>query len=478
MKKWIVGLFVVLLLLAACEQEEPELSEQETVEETVVETVETEEIPEEIGPDEEGYFPLISEEAWQTQVIGAEGEADLAPPEEPVTALLEDETCVALLNEKYPSVKDWVVLFEEDTYRQMNTFDPYNNCYRWQYVPYRMAVLQTATRVGFDYLVAVSYDCCQVEQESGGYRPRQQTVLLARDDPEKEWKLGDLSEAQLIADEDEKSFSLWMAAEETALLVQVEQDYCTAKFVSNMAEQPPILVESLSLAKSQYGGADWLLDVKIGEEITNAYYRTADQTLYYFEDGAAYGHSPWLPQAYYMGFIHESYINFYDLTAADPGKIVKTLGGEGKGLSQKEVIFDRNSLSMDWGDLSTYAIFYYEEDGEHWNIARLDSRGNVLNFVETTLSVPQEGKNYITDAELLDGILSFKFHDSDETEKYYCLDIRPDSNHRLYVKELTFQLGLDESSQQNLAIGDKIGMWTLKELDFSNGPAYIGLFEY
>ena len=464
MSKRILSILLVLCLLNGCAKaEETPPKQEEIVEESIQATI----------PADEESLPFFTEEEWNILIEQEDGEADAAPPDEPIVPLLEDKSCIALLKEQYRGVTDWKVLFEEDVYKLMNMYDPYDNCYRQRYVPYRMAVLATEQNTEFDRLIVISYDYCDVEyvdSPAKGYRPHQQTVLLTMTGQEEQWKLGDLSKVQLVSDTNEKSFSLWLPEQEAALLVQVEMDYCSAQIAFHVTEQPPLVTEFLSLAKSQHGGADWLLDVKVGEETKRAYYRTADQTLHYFEDSSLEDTIPNLFESYYMGIFHEEYIHFYDLTAENPGGIVKTLGGEGRGLSQNAIILDQNSLGLDMGDFSTYSLCYYEKDGEFWKVACLDSRGNVQNLIETNLPVPQDGVNYIEKTDLLDGILSFNFHRSDESSEPYYMDIRAGMDNRVHSKELEFQLGLDENSRMDLTLGDKIGMWTLDKLDVSNDP--------
>lgn len=467
MSKKILCVLLCLCSLAACTVQETPPQQEEIVEESTQVTV----------PVEKESLPFFTEEEWAIFLEREDSEADTAPPIEPIVPFLESEACRNGLKELHRGVDDWSVLFEHDSYKKMRMYDPVSNCYRQQYVPYRICLLETKQHSEFDRLLAVSYDYCDVEHVNGpkqGYQVQRKSILLAEEGKEEEWKLGDLTEAKLVTEPEEPSFSLWLPEQERALLVQVEQDFCTLKLVEHMTEQPPIMIES-SHIKAQHGGidqmgADWILDVKLGEERKLAYYRTSTHTLHYFEDGLTEQSLPRFTEPYYLSLLKDDCMHFYDLEAEDPGKIVKTLGGEGNGLSEQRMILDRNSLTVDLEDMSTHVIFFQEADGEFWNIAKFDSRGNVQSLIQTTLPVPKDDANYLTHTELRGGILSFCFVHAGDEEKSYYMDVREGMDHGIYPQQVDFQLGFNEESRQLLTFGDKIGMWTLENLEMENDP--------
>ena len=390
-------------------------------------------LPEVTGPDEEGRFPLVSDEDFETWVD--QGPPDGAKPDSgTLTPFMENPKGTQWLAETYPQVTGWKVLAETQDYGWVpRMYDPYRYQWRDQWVPCYGVVLEAEGDESFDRVAVFARQEISVFQEGEAHRPTQELVICSWTGREEDWQMGDFSHWTITMPGSAYQLpAFWNGEEGRGLLLGYDGSCLPVK-----GEGPfcPIFA-GYEVGSFTDPGPGWeedrLLVLRSGAERQIVWYHASSRELTLLErdpDGA--------PQIFFLdsrtlAIQTDERISFYDLTQGPPrGEPDAVLGGNGEGLGADPVWIFYQIASLREGG-GSHAAAYYRPGEKEWRICTFDSSGQLLSDFPTGLEVVED---YLLELAYTQGLVYFGYYregsgQPDSLERY-CADARPGRDHTL-----------------------------------------------
>lgn len=395
------------------------------------------------GPDENGNFPLLTSSQWDRWVVYG-GKADTVMPTEPISSVLECEEFLRYLEEAYPNINDWEIIYEDCYYELTNCYDPYAYCFRDIYMPERFAVLKTEQSDKFDRLfVSTHEEYTVVSSYNGGYLSKRNFQSSCFEAFEADVQVGDMSGAEHYQTQYAVIRGLWFPEKQKMLY-----------FDSNWEGVYPIyeVTEPLCITSFGYFGK-WTYDINGNSFVTLTEERKNDLYFYVSENGGGhkediavyyyYGDTKTLkkieetdanrdysyPQLYFLDsetmiIENDRYINFYDVSAgADATVCTAKIGGEN---------FQSNNFIMEDKNISGRYLWVYKDVAENkYRMCTFDKEGNVLS--DFSLELSADGT--IGSVSYHNGLAYFSYHVYYDgrvlSSENYAVDARPGKEHVL-----------------------------------------------
>jgi len=384
------------------------------------------ELPVVSGPDENGYFPLISEALWNQYVIHSDKRAVM--PTTAITPFMESEDCRKLLSSIY-SGSQLEVLYEHRSYTLAeDMYDPYRYEYRDQYVPTWVVILKIENCNVFDRVVIAArqkYSASKSRDSNGeilGIKSKLHWDEVYSTGWEADWNLGDcIGLTPTFGVKANWHPSLWFPDEKKGLLLDND----------NIQAALPVS-DTNAILSSMYSYADLgeYIQPPQGKEQDKliatangaAYYSDKDKRLSVF--GNSTGREYFLNNERILSLGYYS-AELYDLSAENGPKSLMDSADWGADLHFAD------DYGSDWAE-EHFALMYYKASEQRWNAVIFDADGRVLHRVETELSaIMTESMGIplynVTDISLSDGRISFNYYPSGQgsaTWEQYAIDTR------------------------------------------------------
>lgn len=401
-----------------------EVTPSQPVPEKPINTDRLKELPVVTGPDENGYFPLISEALWNQYVIHSDKRAVM--PTTAITPFMESEDCRKLLSGIY-SGSQLEVLYEHRSYTLVeDMYDPYRYEYRDQYVPTWVVVLKIENCNVFDRVVIAArqeYSAWKFRdsnREILGMKSKQYWDEVHSTGWEADWNLGDcIGLTPAFGVKANWHPSLWFQDEKRGLLLDND----------NIQAALPVS-DTNAILSSVYSYADLgeYIQPPQGKEQDKlvstangiAYYSVKDKRLSAFENSS--GKEYFLNNERILSLGYYS-AELYDLSAENAPKLLMNSAEWGANL------YFADGYGSDWAE-EQFALMYYKESEQRWNAVIFDADGKVLHHIPTELpaimtessGVPQYN---IMDISLSEGRISFNYYPNGQgsaTWEQYAID--------------------------------------------------------
>ena len=384
------------------------------------------ELPVVSGPDENGYFPLISEALWNQYVIHSDKRAVM--PTTAITPFMESEECRKLLSSIY-SGSHMEVLYEHRSYTLAeDMYDPYRYEYRDQYVPTWVVVLKIENCNVFDRVVIVArqkYSASKSRDSNGeilGIKSKLHWDEVYSTGWEADWNLGDcIGLTPAFGVKANWHPSLWFQDEKRGLLLDND----------NIQAALPVS-DTNAILSSVYSYADLgeYIQPPQGKEQDKliatangaAYYSAKDKRLSVF--GNSTGREYFLNNERILSLGYYS-AELYDLSAENAPNLLMDSAEWGMDLHFA------NSYGSDWAE-EHFALMYYKASEQRWNAVIFDADGKVLHHIPTELpAIMTESMGIplynVTDISLSEGRISFNYYPSGQgsaTWEQYAIDTK------------------------------------------------------
>lgn len=403
-----------------------EVTPSQPVPEKPINTDRLKELPVVTGPDENGYFPLISEALWNQHVIHSDERAIM-----PTTAILpfmENEDCRKLLSSIY-SGSQLEVLYEHRSYTLVeDMYDPYRYEYRDQYVPTWVVVLKVENCRIFDRVVIAArqeYSAWKFRdsnREILGMKSKQYWDEVHSTGWEADWNLGDcIGLTPAFGVKANWHPSLWFQDKKRGLLLDND----------NIQAALPVS-DTNAILSSVYSYADLgeYIQPPQGKEQDKlvstangiAYYSVKDKRLSAFENSSGKEYFLNNERIFSLGYYSAE---LYDLSAENAPKLLMNSAEWGANL------YFADGYGSDWAE-EHFALMYYKESEQRWNAVIFDADGKVLHHIPTELSaIMTESTGVplynIMDISLSEGRISFNYYPDGQgsgTWEQYAIDTK------------------------------------------------------
>jgi hypothetical protein len=437
-KRVLFLLLALILLMTSCKTSQRELPSAESASgpepAETVETVENAEaqqssqdkqpsssvLPNSIQADENGKFPMISAEEYETLI--SKGEPDLEKPEKiEFPNVLEDQSVQKWLKENYPDITDWsIVCSKDDYYLAKDSFDPYRMQWREQFVPRYFTILSTNLSQDFDRLMITGIKEIVLNVEDGGYVPSEQLLLTAYEGFEEQLQLGDRSEFEVLYADSVYSYGLWFPEQNRAVLTSDQGIYEVS------CSEPP---EAIWMSEPIKGSDALLMFMGEHGKIRLFYYDTKTKALSALskeEDGN--------PQVYPLKngnscVLCQGKLYLYDFLGEEPTSPVAVLDGSNLGTQEGEVWLMYTLAPLRESE-DALAVMYYQKEERIWRICTFDCNGNIISDFSTGLEVKDD---YIGSLNYSDGLVYFSYFadGTDQPSQKYCANAIKGSGHNI-----------------------------------------------
>ena len=394
--------------------------------------------PEVTGPDENGNFPLISHENWDRWITyNEEPQTEDEKPTEPISSVLECPEYLAYLEEYYPKINDWEIVYETADYELVHSYDPYNYCYREIYMPRRFAVLKTEQSEDFDRLFVSTFENYEPYYTDEGYVPKREFQSGNNTAFEADVQVGNMEGAEIYDTFFTYYKGLWFPKEEKTIVFDTGYN----KAIAVYGTKEPIHVYAADNFKWSYDVNDRRIELSeklegnmyfhyslsvndFKDEMRIGLYDSKTKTLLDFEGLEDYSGS--FAQIYWLSsekFIMEADGVLYFYSAEEPTKLVAKIGGSGNGAGEKKVT-SFNYIKEDKTQKGRYAWLYSVDDTQEHGCLVFDGEGNIIeNFTFGLYG------GYIGSYSFYDGLIYFSYHGGERFN--YAVDARPGKDHVL-----------------------------------------------
>lgn len=380
--------------------------------------------PEVTGPDENGFFPAISSEDFDRWVTN--GAPDTEKPAEAVTPFLKMKACLDYLDQTFPGITDWRVLYEEDRYLyRTGTYDPYTYSWRDQWMPYRFVVLGTEQSGACDRAAFVCIDEYIVTSGvDGKFYPQKSPLIYHCHGWESELRFGteeDYARAQSVF-RLETDFYPSLVNSETGRTLLL--DFWLRNEIIPVREIPEGFGHTIFyVEKLKTYGLNGVPDDRIvylyrdndwDDRIDVAYYDVSAEELHPLAYGGSRIYSPQFFMlnagcfAMISGEADEMFL--YHTEAETPWEPAAVLGRNGKGLSDGGVYIPNLSLTLtDKKDPVLHVLPYINLEEQILYFCTFRDDGSVVTNLSTGLHALEEGW-YLDFQNFTDGIVYFLYY--------------------------------------------------------------------
>lgn len=432
--------------LIACSIEDPALNRgpgQSTENSSGVTGLTEIPLPEVTGPDENGYFPVISQEDWD-QYIRRSGPRDEKEPEEPITPFEENKLVIAALYEMAPDIGEWEVLYEKNNYVLSYEYDPYSYCFREKYSPKYFVVLRSeGAGEKNHYIFEYRQTCIDQRLEDGSVQPRLSGYGTAIGFSSEEFAPGDFSKMQEVCCYDVNCQpSFYFPDRDATILV----NYNTNEALEVKGSVPEMVlfdfykIGAAATLESDYTRRPDLPESAKNDSIVMFYNDSHIDWSYYYYDYETktlhpFGGEETVAGSKYMEHIDdeimileaEHSMEFYRITSEAPWEPYAVI--ELSDLTDKEADFIHH-VYMDktlGGRLLTTYVDGPRDSDNDIRMITFDFEGNVLS----DFSLGLKATGYIGSISYHDGLAYFSYHNNKEGSFRYAVDTRPDRAHIL-----------------------------------------------
>ncbi len=382
---------------------------------------------------------------------------------------METVRCLKWLEETYPDIDDWNVLYEKHQFEYSSeVYDPYTFQRRGQYIPRRTVVLETEQSEQFDRLFIDSSVWCDVffvndsNTDNDMYYPREVLTATVSHGWEKDWQLENYADVTVGMPSEYASPYLWNTQNKRAVLIDDGKSYPIGT-----VDEEPWGLRSAIYNKAQPGAGNWYMELMKDDQVKAAYYNDNSQQLAVFEQSE--NSSQLLIESERLILQSRDKILFYDIGDHFSVKPVKVIGGDGNGLSDKSI--EIRSICAENDDCSEFAIFYHCLDENEWHICSFNQYGEIRSNFNTGLAVVKDMIHF-EGCYIKDGILYFRYYPNGmgyrDPYTDYEVNLR-EASIMPTVSPTNYHFVLGDSKEGKiLAVGDEIGSWKLDNLEISH----------
>ena len=397
------------------------------------------------GPDKNGRFPVITNADWDRWVTYS-GLSDTEEPKDEISSVLECADYLEYLENTYPEINDWKIVYEKGYYALTDCYDPYSYSFRKIYMPKRFAVLSTEQSEEFDRLFVFTYEEYAAVYVEGGIEPRFERQFRSSKAVSEDINV-DISEAVILENGTVLPNSLWFPKEKKMLWFDTDSIENRAYVIENINSPINLCTgarifegydlngEKLSAPAGRENDRFLFIPLSDGiEDMTVAYYDYETRTIDIYEN-CVEGENGVFPQIYFLDsdtlvIAADGVLSFYRTYAHSiMTESFAEIGGYGKGLSDG-VVSSIQFMSIDKTKGGRYMFIYADDMTGEYNICTFDKNGKILS--DFSLGLDTEGT--IGSANYKSGIVYFSYYPdySESTKDYnYAVDARPDKNHNL-----------------------------------------------
>ncbi|MBR2041505.1 MAG: M56 family metallopeptidase [Oscillospiraceae bacterium] len=414
--------------------------------------------PEVTAPDENGFFPAISAADWDRWVT-YNGEPQKVRPSEEIPSAAEFEKVFGYLNQEYPEIDDWEILFEHNEYVLRYSYDPYTYSYRNIYLPEWFVLLKTEQSEDFDRVfikIAKEIDLSVVNDKkagTGAYRPEEFFGYSVAEAFEKDIEAGNMKGAVILRNSAFEGWVgeniVWFPNRKKMISIASIGGKVSAFAVEGINEPLYCQKAQVAFGTRAVGGEemeapagrakDMFLTIDISEDKNFekggiAYYDFETKTVDIYENCVCEGIIEY-PEVHYINseiivINSDGGLSFYRTA---PHNIITEafaqIGGNGKGLCEGKAS-DMKWILIDATKGGRYMAFYKNEDEGTYSIFTFDEKGSILSNFSTGL----DSEGYIESVQYKSGVVYFSYRPdakNPEGEINYAVDARPNGKQKL-----------------------------------------------